>query len=277
MVVRRYGGEEKLTEHPPGMAEFLVRLLQEAGFLPVEERDVFGAPRSTFVHRREEERLNAEGIDPWECLDDLYEELDDPDNDIAVELISPSGETTAYRRGEVPADVAVNLARLRELPPLTDQGGLLPVAGLPAPVAEVPALAFLGLGFRDGTLEITASIAPGTPGSGPLHLSAPLRVSVRTSGPQGQEGQVATVEPSPAADRIEVTGERPYTFSMKVLVSGPLWESGRLLSDLATGAGGASVVLGLTDEGVGAFRMAVGVTVALGSENTLCASWPPQV
>ncbi|MCG6499900.1 SMI1/KNR4 family protein [Kitasatospora sp. A2-31] len=277
VVVRKHG-VEGFTEHPRGMADFLGRLLQDAGSLPWDQRDVFGAPHSRFVHRREEERLNAEGIDPWEYLDDLYEELDDPDEDVAVEITSPSGETTVYRRGEVPADIAADLARMREHLTVPDNGELRPAVGLPTPVAAIPNLTFLGLGFRDGTLEITASIALGSPDSGPLQLSAPLQVSVRISGPQGGPGeQVATVETSSTTGRIEVTRERPHTFSVKVPASGSLWEGGRLMSDLATGAGGASVVLSVTDDGVGAFRRAVGVTVTPGAENILRASWPPQV
>ncbi|MGV9269544.1 hypothetical protein ACWDRR_33360 [Kitasatospora sp. NPDC003701] len=278
VVVWKRGGEG-FVEHPYGMAEFLVRTLQEAGSLPLERRDVFGAPHSRFVHQREEERLNAEGIDPWEYLDDLHEELDDPANDVAVEITSPGGGSTAYRRDEVPAELSADLARLKEHRTAAGHHNFRAVQPEVSAV-EVPQLAFLGIGLRDGTLSITASIALGSPDCGPLLLSAPFRLSVRASGPQGEEevsvAEVPTVPTGALAvpDHVEITKDRPYTFSVDVPASEPLWGRYRQLLDRTSD--GASLVMSITDEGVGAFRTAAKVAAPPGSENTLLAAWPPR-
>ncbi|WP_405363506.1 hypothetical protein OG535_39545 [Kitasatospora sp. NBC_00085] len=277
MVVWKRGGGG-FVEHPHGMAEFLVRTLQEAGSLPLDRRDVFGAPHSRSFHQREEERLNTEGIDPWEYLDDLHEELDDPANDIAVEITSPSGESTAYRRDEVPPELAAHLARRSER--WTAAVDSDSTASQPAmPAAEVPQLAFLGIGLRDGTLSITASIALGSPDCGPLLLSTPLRLSVLASGPQGEEISAAEVPIVPVgtlatSGHIEITKDHPYTFSVSVPASGPFWDRNRQPLERETSFDGASVVVSLTDKGVGAVRAVAGVAAPPGSENTL-ASWPP--
>ncbi|WP_405364637.1 hypothetical protein [Kitasatospora sp. NBC_00039] len=88
-------------------------------------------------------------------------------------------------------------------------------------------VAFLGIGLRDGTLSITASIAPGSPDCGPLLLSTPLRLSVLASGSQGEEISAAEVSTVPvgtlaASGNIEITKNHPYAFSVSVPASGSL-------------------------------------------------------
>lgn len=61
------------TVHPVGMAEFLRRLLV-GGFdsCPVSDTTLWRAGAGRFLHWREEERLLAEGIDPWTGEPDPY-------------------------------------------------------------------------------------------------------------------------------------------------------------------------------------------------------------
>ncbi|CAL9335350.1 hypothetical protein SUDANB106_00159 [Streptomyces sp. enrichment culture] len=61
------------TIHPVGMAEFLRRLLAgEFGSCPVSDTTLWRAGAGQFLHWREEERLLAEGIDPWTGEPDPY-------------------------------------------------------------------------------------------------------------------------------------------------------------------------------------------------------------
>ncbi|KJS58016.1 hypothetical protein VM95_35960 [Streptomyces rubellomurinus] len=137
---------------------------------------------------------------------------------------------------------------------------------------------FLGIHLRDGILSINASITLGVPGPAPLLLSVPLRLSVRTSGPHGEatsseESLIVHAGPSPASGRIEVTKDRPFTFSVSVPAPESLREYGRQSSDREATAE-RFVVMSITDEGVGFFRAAAGVAAPPGSESTLVASWP---
>ncbi|MEU4302912.1 hypothetical protein [Kitasatospora aureofaciens] len=271
----------EFVEYPHGMAEFLVRLLQESGSLPLDRRDVFGAPHSKFIHRREESRLNSENIDPWQYLEDLHEDLDDLDNDIAVEITSTGGESIAYRRSEVPIEVAARVAQLKERATVASHDGIFAAArpGVSA-VAAIPQLVFLGIRLRGGILSIDASIALGSPESEPLLLSTPLRLSVRTSGPHGEtissaESLVVHADPSLASGHIEVTKDRPFTFSVSVPASESAWGHDSPVLDREATPEGSLVVMSITDEGVGAFRAAAGVAAPRGSENTILASWPP--
>ena len=67
----------RFVQHPPGMAAYLARALVEGPTMPYDYRDVFGAPDSRFISVREQKRLRAAGEDPWEYLEELFEEYEE--------------------------------------------------------------------------------------------------------------------------------------------------------------------------------------------------------
>ncbi|MFF2077881.1 hypothetical protein ACFVXG_24375 [Kitasatospora sp. NPDC058162] len=268
------------VEHPGGMAEFLVRLLRESCSLPLDRRDLFGFPHSRFINWREEARLSSENIDPWQYLEDLHEELDDLDNDIAVEVAGPGGESVAYRRGEVPIDVAAQVAQLKDYTMVDGRESLFADARPMESVADVPQMVFLGVLLRGGDLWIRGSIALGLSDFEPLRLSVPLCLSVRILDSRGEvassmDAVNVNFDPLITSGKIEITKHRPFAFSVNVPAPELLWGEGRPIADADAGRGGFSVAMSLTDEGVGAFRARAGVAAAVGSENTLIGSWPP--
>ena len=75
LVIRnRRGGSAQ--EIPGGMAAFLVEMLGQRKNRPLDIPDIIGFPYSRFIGAREEARLEAAGVDPWEYLDE-YDEVDD--------------------------------------------------------------------------------------------------------------------------------------------------------------------------------------------------------
>jgi hypothetical protein len=71
VVVRSREGA--FTEYRCSMTVFILGLLGPRHTRPLENPMIYGAPNSRFCHWREESRLKAAGVDPWEYLDALYE------------------------------------------------------------------------------------------------------------------------------------------------------------------------------------------------------------
>ncbi|WP_377273804.1 hypothetical protein [Peterkaempfera sp. SMS 1(5)a] len=73
--------QRNFTRLDGGMVEFLIRMLGPSGERPLVSPRLFGAPNSRFLSMAEERRLIAEGTDPWEYLEALFEgnEADDDD------------------------------------------------------------------------------------------------------------------------------------------------------------------------------------------------------
>lgn len=59
------------------MTGLLVKWLVEAAGIDFDQRMVFGAPHSRFIHWRAERVMREQGLDPWEYLEPLYEEANE--------------------------------------------------------------------------------------------------------------------------------------------------------------------------------------------------------
>ncbi|MFF8499459.1 hypothetical protein ACF07L_02220 [Streptomyces anulatus] len=60
-------GDAAWTAYSCGMVEFLVRLLRgNFARCPISDTSLVGVPHARFLHDREEERLAAEGLYPWD-------------------------------------------------------------------------------------------------------------------------------------------------------------------------------------------------------------------
>ncbi|MFG2959326.1 hypothetical protein ACGF5O_37090 [Streptomyces sp. NPDC048291] len=66
--------DSKAFEFPFGMAEFLVRMLGDTRDRPLGLRGILGHPHSRFVRAQEEHALLSSGQNPWEYLDEYWEE-----------------------------------------------------------------------------------------------------------------------------------------------------------------------------------------------------------
>jgi hypothetical protein len=266
-VVTWNQAQQEFRQHPPGMAAYLADALEGAEALPLDYRDVFGAPHSRFVHWREQQRLEAADVDPWEYLSALYEAYDKAGGeDQWVE--------TGILQWKFVGPVSREEASPTNMPQATE---FAPVNAAPAVVPhEGPEVALLGLASVDGDLRVSASLVLGLPSLGELRLGVPLGVAVEVSGPDGMIAAGFDLAAEDAAE-VVVTGVAPVTFSVSVpgsaLMPGHDWA--QVLRGSMVHGGGYAVHVAVRDPAVGAYRAALGLTVPAGGEDVIVGSWPP--
>ncbi|MFI0939334.1 SMI1/KNR4 family protein [Streptomyces sp. NPDC021020] len=103
VVVR--GDDRKFTEYEYGMAEFIVKMLGPSAERPLESPTLYGAPNSRYLSKAEERRLENEGVDPWEYLQELFEanEADGYDGDDGLLVVmQPDGTLEYIPGGDIP-------------------------------------------------------------------------------------------------------------------------------------------------------------------------------
>ncbi|WP_198042087.1 SMI1/KNR4 family protein [Kitasatospora azatica] len=230
------------------MTGLLVRWLSEAADIDFDQRMVFGAPHSRFIHWRAERAMRERGVDPWEYLEPLYLEANEEWEERNVAGVPRTSGATHEIETQ-------------------------------APVSSIPQLAILGISVpQSGDLLITASAALGSGQAAPMRLTPPLGPQgpvVEVTGPEGLLAVAfgADVTAPAAESPLLVSAAEPLVFEVRVLKSAILncasWPElvSRLTND-------ASLKLVVQDPAIAALRAAS--TETSGADDVMVSWWPPR-
>lgn len=236
------------VEFELSMAGLLVAWLSEAADIDFDQRMVFGAPHSQFIHWRTERTMRERGVDPWEHLESLYLEA----NDEWEERNVAEAPRTSGAAREIEAEV-------------------------PAP--SIPQLAILGVTtLQSGDLLIAASAALGSGGAAPMLLTPPLGPQgpvVEVAGPEGLLAVAfgADVTAPPPGEPLVVSNDGPLIFGVRVPESAILVDASwsELVRRLTSGA---CLKLVVQDPAIAALRAVS--TQESGADDVMVGWWPPR-
>jgi hypothetical protein len=248
VVWQRY---RPFVEFELSMTGLLVKWLVEAEGSDFDQRMVFGAPHSRFIHWRTERAMLEQGLEPWAYLEPLYEEANE--------------ELEARTRTEIRPSWAL-AHEINARPPVPED---LPQPG--------PQLAVLSVsGQSNGDLAIKASVTVGSSTAAPTQLTPPLGPQgpvVEFTGPEGLLAVAFGAEiiaPTPGTPLV-LSATAPLMFEVRVphsaILTASTWPE--LVRRLAADA---TMKLVVQDAAIADMRAAT-------SENTddvIVGWWPPR-
>ncbi|WP_344441496.1 SMI1/KNR4 family protein [Kitasatospora nipponensis] len=249
VVWQRY---RPFVEFELSMTGLLVKWLAESADIEFDQRMVFGAPHSRFIHWRAERAMREQGLDPWEYLEPLHLE---------------ANEEWEER----------NLTGTRPSWALAHEANIRPSAPESLPRPEGPQLTVLGVnGQSSGDLVVKASVALGSSTAAPIQLTPPLGPQgpvLEFTGPEGLLAVAFGAEvtaPEPGTPLV-VSATQPLTFEARVPQSAILTDATwpdvvrRLTTD-------TTMKLVVQDPAMADLRAATSAE----ADDVIVGWWPPQ-